>query len=169
MLEFQRLYPQYNVIADRRKQSVTVPFERRTGEERRSQDRVQLDTTLTRDIFEVKNKISQMQKTSPINFAQDVSKAPPSALNSDQFVKATKPSNNDNQPPKKSDPPSTTAIVGGILAVTLAGVLAGAFLGIGGAVVAVGLGAYIGGKALKQALVSHMTESAKNDMKNKKQ
>lgn len=161
MIEVQKLYPQYMTVTDRRKQAVPVNFERRSGVDRRSDNRVAMDTNLTRDIFEVKNKISQLQKTNPINFAQNISKAASNTVKADQFIKTgkEKPVESIN---KKDEAPSATALLGGILAITLGGVVASSFLGTAGAVLAVGFGAYFGGKVLKQMVVSHMVDSEKN-------
>ncbi len=48
-----RLYPQYQRSQDRRQRNIPVAIERRSGQDRRSTDRVALDSQLTRDIFEV--------------------------------------------------------------------------------------------------------------------
>ena len=156
-----RLYPQYQVVTDRRKKNVPVAFERRSGVERRSEDRVSMDTRLTRDIFEVKNKISQLQKKNPVNFSQDVSIAASNSVKFDQFVK-----NDFSKTAEKivesKESPSSTAMLGGILGIALAGVVASSLLGPAGAVVAIGFGAYLGGKVLKQMVVSHMVEKEKN-------
>lgn len=157
MLEVQKLYPQYITVKDRRKQEVSVPFERRSGVERRNDERVTLDTNLTRDIFEVKNKISQLSKTNPVTFAQDISKATSNSIKADQFIKTKheKPI----EPVKKSDDlPSATSLMAGILGVALCGTVASVFMGTAGAIVALGFGAYLGAKILKQVIVSHMVE-----------
>ena len=52
--------------------------------------------------------------------------------------------------------------MGGILAVAMGGVIATTLLGTAGAVIAVGFGAYIGGKVLKQAIVNQIVENEKN-------
>lgn len=155
------LYPQYQMLPDRRKKSVPVEFERRSGVERRSENRVVMDTKLTRDIFEVKNKVSQLQKTNPVNFSQDVSKAATNSIKTDQFVKNDF-SKTAEKISESKESPSATTLLGGILAVALGGVVASTVLGPAGAVIAVGFGAYMGGKILKQMVVSHMVENEKN-------
>lgn len=57
MERISSLYPQYQRSQDRRQQNIPVAIDRRSGKDRRSEDRVQLDTRLTRDIFEVKKYI----------------------------------------------------------------------------------------------------------------
>ncbi len=156
-----QLYPQYQVVSDRRKKNVPVAFERRSGVERRSENRVAMDTKLTRDIFEVKNKVAQLQKTNPVNFSQDVSKAATNSIKTDQFVKQDF-SKTAEKLAESKESPSTTAMLGGILAIALGGVVASSLLGPAGAIVAIGFGAYMGGKVLKEMVVSHMVENEKN-------
>lgn len=164
-MEFQRLYPQYNVSNDRRKQNIDVPQERRTGIERRSEDRISLDTDIMRDLYDVKDKVS---KISGSNFNQSISTAATNSIYSDQFVRTNKPNHIENVM-KNNEPPSSTAIMGGILLTALSGVMAGALFGtIAGVGVALGIGAYMGGKILKQAIVEHMTESEKNKKNDRK-
>ena len=163
MLEINKLYPQYNIIKERR-QAVApvskVALERRSGVDRRSDDRPKLDTALTRDIFEIKSKVAQIQKTAPqnaekINFTQNASKVIQNSLKSDQFIKSTKPNSVDSpKVPKKSE--TNVGALTGLLAVVLGGTLASTFLGVAGVGIAIGIGAYLGGKVLRNAIVSHM-------------
>ncbi len=166
MLDVNRLYPQYSVSSERRKQNISVPFERRSGLDRRSEERVALDTNLTRDIFEVRNSISELKKTAQKNAQKidvdaSISISAPASLNSDQFIK-THNSKKIEQVEKSFEPPSTAALMGGILAIAMGGVIASTLLGTAGAVIAVGFGAYIGGKVLKQAIVNQIIENEKN-------
>lgn len=164
MLSVQRLYPQYVTVTDRRKQNVPVAFERRSGLDRRSQDRVTMDTKLTRDIFEVKNKISQFQNIEPISFSKNISKAAINNIKTDMFIKTGKV-DGANLFNKVKDASSATALLAGVLAVGMVGALAGAFFGPAAGVVAVGFGAYLGGKVLKQAIVSQLVDEEKSKMK----
>lgn len=166
MIPVQRLYPQYMTVTDRRKESVPVSFERRSGVERRSQDRVTLDTNLTRDIFEVKNKISQLQKVNPVSFTENISKAASNNLKTDEFIKATKVDTTEAMKSQK-EPPSSSSILAGVLAVGMVGALAGAFFGPAAGVFALGFGAYFGGKVLKQAIVSQIVEDEKTGTRKK--
>lgn len=166
MLDVNRLYPQYSVSTERRKQNVSVPFERRSGLDRRSESRIQLDNNLTKDIFEVRSSLSELQKTTQksaekINVDTTAATAAPMAVKADQFVKIEKdkPSESVNN---KKEPPSTMALMGGIMAVAMGGVIATTLLGTAGAVIAVGFGAYLGGKILKQAIVNQIVENEKN-------
>lgn len=160
MLEIHRLYPQYRIMQDRREQNTPVSFERRSGIDRRSEDRVSLDTNLTRDIFEIKSKVSQMQKSDPkttekISFTQNVSKAAQNSIKTDQFIKTTKPNPTDDNK-KDSKPESSTALAAGILASVLGGIVTSAFLGPVGVGIAIGIGTYFGLKLLKQVVNSHL-------------
>lgn len=166
MLDVNRLYPQYSVSSERRKQNISVPFERRSGNDRRSEERISMDTNLTRDIFEVRNSISELQKTTQksaekLNIDTTAATAAPTAIKTDQFVKTEK--EKPIEPVSKEyEPPSTMALMGGILAVAMGGVIATTLLGTAGAVIAVGFGAYLGGKVLKQAIVNQIVENEKN-------
>lgn len=163
MLEVNRLYPQYKVRQERRQQKAPVSpvaFERRSGIDRRTDDRIKLDTTLTRDIFEVKNKVSQLQKTTQsnsekINFTQNVSRAVQKSIKSDQFIKTAKP-NTAETPKTIQKAKSDAGALAGVLAVVLGGTLASTLLGVAGVGIAIGLGAYFGGKVLRSAIVSHL-------------
>lgn len=161
MIGIHKLYPQYRVIEDRRQQESPVTFERRSGAERRSEDRVKLDTNLTRDIFEIKSKISQVQKTDPknsdkITFAQNTTNAAQNSIKTDQFVRTTK--QNDVEIPKDTKSPSTAPMLAGVFASVLGGMVASAFLGPGGVAVAVGIGTYFGFKLLRQVISTHMKD-----------
>ncbi len=163
MLEVQKLYPQYKAIQDRRQQSVPVESERRSGVERRSADRVQLDTNLTRDIFEIKSKVSQLQKpesnnVSKVAFTQNSEKASINSLKSDTFVKTTKTDATNTERNKPSSKPTSPALAVGVLASVMAGVVASTFMGPAGVCVAAGLGVYFGGKLIKQVIETHMKD-----------
>ena len=96
MEKISSLYPQYQRNQDRRQQNIPVAVERRSGVDRRSQDRVVLDTQLTKDIFEVKSKVAKLESIAPALFAQQVTTQNPTfaSMNNftqDQLVKETKP------------------------------------------------------------------------------
>lgn len=156
-MDVVKLYPQYNTMRERRQEAnpiSPVSFERRSGQDRRSDDRVKLDTNLTRDIFEIKNKVAQIQQSAP-KFTQNISKAAQNSIKTDQFVKSTKPIVQDS-PKEIAKSNSKTGALGGVLAAVLGGTIASAFLGVAGVGVAIGIGAYFGGKFLKNAIVSHI-------------
>ena len=167
MVEINRLYPQYNTAYERRQQKAPispVAFERRSGFDRRNEDRIKLDTTLTRDIFEVKNKVAQLQnnvakKADNTTFTQNISKAAQNSVKIDQFIRTTDPNSKNNKlssakPEFKAN--SQAGALAGILGVALGGTLASTFMGVAGVGIAIGIGAYFGGKALRSAIVSHL-------------
>lgn len=162
MLSIHKLYPQYRITSDRREQNSPVSFERRSGVDRRAEDRVKLDTNLTRDIFEIKSKISQSQKSDPKNiekvtFTQNSAKAAQNSIKADQFIRTTKQDSTE-VPKKDSKPPSTTALAAGVFACVLGGIVASTFLGLAGVGIAVGVGTYFGLKLLKQVVESHLKD-----------
>ena len=166
-----KLYPQYNIIGDRRMQTTPVSpvaFERRSGKERRDENRLKLDTTLTRDIFEIKSKVAKLdpseikseQKsdkkiTQGTSFTQNVSKAAQNSIKTDQFIKTIKP-NATESPKEIAKSKSQTGAIAGLAAVVLGGTLLAPALGIAGVAVAVGIGVFMGGKLLRSAIKSHM-------------
>lgn len=164
MLDVNRLYPQYSVSSERRKQNISVPFERRSGQDRRAGERISMDSNLTRDIFEVRSSLSELQKTTKkeaekLGIQKTPEIAAPAALKADEFFKTEK------EPPQISkdyESPSAFALMGGILAIAMGGVIATTLLGTAGAVIAVGIGAYFGGRILKQAIVNQIVENEKN-------
>ena len=166
MIDVVKLYPQYNIKSDRRQQNNQAPvtFERRQSTDRRSEDRIKLDTNLTRDIFEIKSKVSQIQN--PVNksdtnlsnskldktkFTSTASNAALNSIKTDQFVKTTKSVVSNTQKYK-----SDTSALAGVFAAMIGGVLAAPLIGIAGVGLAIGIGAYFGGKFLKSAIVAHI-------------
>lgn len=79
MLKITNLYPQYNNSRDRRQQNIPVTVERRSGVDRRSSDRLQLDSRLTQDIFAVKNQVAKLGSIAPVFFKGN-------NLNADEFT-----------------------------------------------------------------------------------
>lgn len=170
-MDVVKLYPQYNLTRERRKQNPDTPvsFERRSGVDRRAEDRIKLDTNLTRDIFEIKSKVSQIplmgkqieQKPevnkveNTINHIQNASKAAQNEIKTDQFIKTTKP-DSQQSPSFEARPKSDTGALAGVFASILGGVLASTMIGVAGIAVAIGIGGYFGGKFLKNAIVSHI-------------
>lgn len=159
MLDVTKLYPQYYTVKDRRTQSEPVAFERRCGRDRRSEDRVYLDTKLTKDIFEVRSKVNQAQKSSEnktdnISFKQNIAKAAINSVKTDQFIKSgVENANNFAKSPKKT---SSAVPVAGALMFALGGVLAATTFGPVGAGVAVAIGACVGAKAVSEGVRSHL-------------
>lgn len=155
MERFTTLYPQYQRSQDRRQQNIPVAVDRRSGNDRRSQDRVVMDTKLTKDIFEVKSKVAKLEAIAPSLFAHQVTTQNPTfaSMNNftqDQLVKETKPDNSAiaRQEAQLKDKASTS-FKAGILTAALAGALAVSFLGPVGGVIAVGTALYVGARVLK--------------------
>jgi hypothetical protein len=165
MLEVNKLYPQYKFVNDRRKHSLPVSQDRRSGLDRRSGTRIQLDTNLTRDIFDVKSKIAQSQnvkaenKASKIAFTQNISKAVQHALPKDVFIKSTKPAFDvakETANIEASKKHASDGMLAGVLATVFVGTVAAAFMGVAGVGIALALGGFMGGKAIKNAVSSHL-------------
>ena len=165
-LDVIKLYPQYNIISERRQKVAPVSpvspsgVERRSGMDRRNDDRVKLDTNLTKDIFEIKNKVAQIQNLQPkavekITFSQNIAKATQHSLKTDQFIKTVKP-NLTESPKEIAKSKSNVGALAGLAGVVLGGTLASAFLGVAGVGIAIGLGAYLGAKFLRSAIISHL-------------
>ncbi len=157
-----KLYPQYNIVNDRRKSSVPVELDRRSGGERRSADRLQLDTGLKKDIFEIKSKIQNIQKTDPQNVeqskAKDVSFTRAAAdkmtiHTGDEFIKTIVKNEPKVEIPKAdSTPPSAM----GAMAFMLGGIIAATTMGAAAVGAVVGLGAYFGAKIIKEVVSSRL-------------
>ncbi len=155
MYRITSLYPQYQKSEDRRQQNIPVAIERRSGKDRRSQDRVVMDKQLTRDIFEVKKKVAKLEALAPKLFESRVTTQSPtfSSMNNmtqDQLVKESKPDPSAiaRQEAQLQDKASTSFQVG-ILTAALAGAIAVSFMGSAGAVIAIGTSLYIGARILK--------------------
>lgn len=168
-MDVTRLYPQYNIIKDRRTQVnpiSPVNFERRSGKERRNEDRIQLDTGLTRDIFELKSKVSQLQKTEKTEkggqqntkgpaFTQNMSKAVQNSIKTDQFIKTIKPAVKES-PKEAAKAPSQTGAMAGLIGIVLGGTLLSTVMGVVGVGIALAIGGFMGGKMLRGAIVNHL-------------
>lgn len=158
------LYPQYHYNADRRQNNMPVAIDRRSGTDRRNQDRVMLDSKLTRDIYEVKGQVAKLEKFSPSFIgkqmtAQCVKFADKNNFTKDQFIKTMKPDSTEiiRQEAKQREQ-SDTSFKMGVLAAALSGIAAVSFMGAAGAVIAVGSAFYIGSKICKNVIEQEMKE-----------
>ncbi len=157
MLESGReLYPQYRFTNDRRQVSLPVDVERRSGIDRRLQDRIIIDKRLDRDIFEIKSKAVQVQHTEPVKFTQNVTKALEKNIKTDEFIKTEKPENKASKDDYKDKTPSASAA--GAFAFILGGILVSTMFGVSGIAVAFGLATYFGLRIFTEALNSHMKD-----------
>ena len=155
MYRVNRLYPQYRQSQDRRQQNIPVAVDRRRGRYRRSEDRVQLDTQLTRDIFQVKSKVAQIEAMTPSLFTSCVAKNPTTftAMNNmtqDTLVKEAKLDSTEiarrEAEIQKKDATKFQIAVIGLALFAAVGISAMSTAGI---VVAIGTGLYIGARVLK--------------------
>lgn len=164
MYRITSLYPQYQKSQDRRQQNIPVAVDRRSGIDRRSQDRVALDRQLTKDIFEVKSKVAKLEAIAPKLFENNVTTQAPSFssmnnMTQDMIVKESKPDNTEiaRQEAKLQEKADTNFKVG-VLASALAASIAVSFMGTAGAVIAVGTGLYIGARVLKTMVAKELQD-----------
>ena len=167
MERISSLYPQYQRSQDRRQQNIPVAIDRRSGKDRRSEDRVQLDTRLTRDIFEVKKSVAKIEALAPQLFVSNVTKQAPTfgAKNNmvqDQLViSSTKDFSEEIREEEKLQEKASTNFKVGVIASSLLAAFALSFLGSAGIVIAIGTGLYLGARVL-QSLVIKETNKSKN-------
>ncbi len=171
MYRITSLYPQYQKSQDRRQQNIPVAIDRRSGNDRRSQDRVALDKQLTKDIFEVKSKVAKLESIAPKLFENRVTTQAPtfSSMNNmtqDMLVKESKPDNTEiaRQQAKLQETADTSFKIG-MIASALAASIAVSFLGTAGTVIAIGTGLYIGARVLKTLVAKELRdrEDKRND------
>lgn len=166
MERISSLYPQYQRSKDRRQQNIPVAIDRRSGKDRRSEDRVQLDSQLTRDIFQVKQSVARLEAIAPKLFVSNVTRNVPTFgaknnMTQDQLVITSEKAFSEEVKKEEElqDSASTTFKLG-VLASSLFAAFALSFLGSAGVVIAIGTGLYIGAKVLKSIAIR---ESKKND------
>lgn len=173
MYNITRLYPQYKTTGDRRQNNIPVAFERRSGQDRRSTDRVMLDTRLTRDIFEVKNKIAKLEALSPKLFQDNIIKHAPNFsetnnLKNDYYVKETKPDPTEiKRLEAKIEANQNLKFQIGLIAASLLGAVGLSFLSGVGAFIVLGTSIYLGGRVLATVFKEHLKDTDVD--KNKKQ
>lgn len=158
------LYPQYQRGKDRRQQNIPVAVERRSGVDRRDPNRVQLDSKLQHDLFDVKKKVAKLEAMAPKLFEQNVTTQAPTFasmnnMTQDMLVKEAKPDPTElaRREAELRDKASTSFKVG-VIAAALAGAIGLSFLSSAGAVIAVGTALYIGSRILKTAIVKEMED-----------
>ena len=167
MTNLTNLYPQYQRSQDRRQQTIPVAVERRSGKDRRSQDRVALDKQLTKDIYDVKSQVAKLESLTPKLFTNNITTQSPNfaSMNNftqDQLVKECKPDPAEiARQEAMLEEKASTSFKFGILAAALAGALAVSFLGATGAVIAIGTSLYIGGRIVKHMIAKEVSEEEK--------
>ena len=162
------LYPQYQKSEDRRKQNIPVAIERRSGIERRSNDRVVMDKQLTKDIFQVKSQITKLESIAPKLFNNQVTTQAPNFASKnnftqDQLVKEAKPDPTEiaRREALLKDKADTNFQIGIIASALAAGIVLSC-IGTAGAVIAIGTGIYIGARIFKTAYEKEIKESDKS-------
>lgn len=164
MENITRLYPQYQHSQDRRQQNIPVAVERRSGQDRRSENRVQLDSKLTKDIFTVKSQVAKLEALSPKLFTDNVVKQAPSFSSmtnntKDILVKETKPDPTEMaRLEAKIQEKEATKFQIGIIAAALGAAVGLSALSSAGAVIAIGTAIYIGGRVLKTLVVKETSD-----------
>ena len=159
-----RLYPQYSRSEDRRKQNIPVAIDRRSGQDRRGTDRVALDKQLTKDLFEVKSKVAQLENLSPKFFVDNVTKKAPtfsSMTNNtqDMLVKEQKPDPTEiARLEAKIQEQEATKFQIGVVAAALAAAVGLSFMSSAGAVIAIGTTLYIGARVLKTIIAKEVKD-----------
>lgn len=170
MHNITNLYPQYKISQDRRQQNIPVAVERRSGKDRRSSDRVQLDAQLTRDIFQVKEQVAKLEMLTPKFFESNVTTKPPTFgsmnnLANDQLVKQVKPldiAEIERKQEELQDRASLSFQIG-VIGSALAFGIAISFMTNIGAVIAIGTSLYIGVKVLKALIAKEIKEENKEN------
>ncbi len=164
MQRLNRLYPQYQRSQDRRQQNIPVAIERRSGRDRRSEDRVVLDKQLTKDLYDVKAKVAKLEALTPKIFEDNVTKQAPtfSAMNNmtqDILVKEAKPDYAEiARREAEIESMEATKFQIGMIAVALISAIGLSFLSSAGAVIAIGTALYIGGRVLKTLIANQVKD-----------
>lgn len=168
MDKITKLYPQYQFSKDRRQQDIPVAVERRSGKDRRNSDRIRMDSQLTKDIFEVKEKVAKFESMAPKLFEANISRQAPTFtgmnnMQNDQLVKEKKLqlAEIERQEEKLQDKASLSFQIG-IIAAALAFSIAVSFMSSIGSVIAVTTAAYIGARVLKALVTREVQETDNN-------
>lgn len=171
MYAINGLYPQYKRSVDRRQQNIPVAIDRRSGKDRRSEDRVMLDKQLTKDIFEVKSKVAKLESLSPKLFENNVVKQAPSFsetnnMTKDILVKRNMPDSTElARRELRMQKAEMLKFQIGLIATALAAAAILTSLTGAGAVIALGTGAYIGGRILKLVITRELSDNKDKNVK----
>ena len=163
--QVSKLYPQYQRTQDRRQQDIPVAVDRRSGLDRRNQDRIHMDTKLQQDIFQVKSKVNELETIAPKLFEKNITTQTPTfaSLNNmtqDTFVKEAKQENSimvKKAPDLKEE--ASTSFKIGVIAAALACAIGLSFLSSTGVVIAIGTGIYVGSRILKTLIAKETQET----------
>lgn len=171
MYAINGLYPQYKRSADRRQQNIPVAIDRRSGKDRRSEDRVMLDKQLTKDIFEVKSKVAKLESLAPKLFESNVVKQAPSFsetnnMTKDILVRRNMPDSTElARRELRMQKAEMLKFQIGLIATALAAAAVLTSLTGAGAVIALGTGAYIGGRILKLIITRELSDNKDKNVK----
>ena len=169
MEKISELYPQYQRSKDRRQQNIPVAIERRSGNERRSPERVDFDKKLTKDLYDIKNQLAKIEALSPKLFTSRVTTEQPtfSSMNNDtqdRLVKESKPDMSEiERKEAQLQEKASTAFQLGILTAALTAALAVSFTGTIGALIGIGTFIYVGARVFKTLLVKELQDDKKED------
>ena len=169
MYRVNRLYPQYQRSGDRRQQNIPVAVERRSGRDRRSEDRVVLDKQLTRDLYDVKSKVSKLDALSPKMFENNITKQAPifasmNNMTQDILVKESKPDYAEiARREAEIERKEATKFQVTMIAFALIAAIGLSMMSSAGAVIAIGTGLYVGARILKALIAKEIKNEDTKD------
>lgn len=169
MYRVTRLYPQYQRSQDRRQQNIPVAVDRRSGRDRRSEDRVVLDRQLTKDIFDVKSRVAKIESIAPKLFESSVTKNAPTFasmnnMTQDILVKEAKPDPSEiARREAEIQNKEATKVQIAIIGFALLAAMGLSMLSSAGVVVAIGTGLYIGARILKTIIAKEISDEKENN------
>lgn len=169
MYRVNRLYPQYQRSGDRRQQNIPVAVERRSGRDRRSEDRVVLDKQLTRDLYDVKSKVSKIEALSPKMFENNITKQAPifasmNNMTQDILVKESKPDYAEiARREAEIERKEATKFQVTMIAFALIAAIGLSMMSSAGAVIAIGTGLYVGARILKALIAKEIKNEDTKD------
>ncbi|MBE7704797.1 MAG: hypothetical protein E7Z90_03155 [Cyanobacteria bacterium SIG29] len=169
MYRVNRLYPQYQRSGDRRQQSIPVAVERRSGKDRRSEDRVVLDKQLTKDLYDVKSKVSKLEALSPKMFENNITTQAPAFasmnnMTQDILVKESKPDYAEiARREAEIERKEATKFQVTMIAFALIAAIGLSMMSSAGAVIAIGTGLYVGARILKALIAKEIKNEDSKD------
>lgn len=169
MYRVNRLYPQYQRSGDRRQQSIPVAVERRSGKDRRSEDRVVLDKQLTKDLYDVKSKVSKLEALSPKMFENNITTQAPvfasmNNMTQDILVKESKPDYAEiARREAEIERKEATKFQVTMIAFALIAAIGLSMMSSAGAVIAIGTGLYVGARILKALIAKEIKNEDSKD------
>ncbi len=171
MNSITRLYPQFQYHRDRRQNNIPVAIDRRSGADRRGNDRVVLDSNLTKDIYDVKSKVSKIENLAPKLFINSVENNAPTFMSmnnmtQDTFVKQSRPDEKAREEIKAQDRASLGFQVG-VIGFAIAAAIGLSYLSSAGVVTAIGTALYLGARVLKVLIMNQIKSDSEKNVKTK--